>query len=74
MCPRHVVGLSDIGKTMMVEFKRRDTLGGGLSIEVRNDGLIVGHIRKRPDTGAFRYFRGESNDLSAVYPIVISKQ
>jgi hypothetical protein len=51
----------------MVEFTRRDTLGAGFSIEVRNLGILVGHIRKRPDAGAFRYYRGPSNELTPTY-------
>jgi hypothetical protein len=49
----------------MVEFKRQDTLGGGFSIQVLNHGILAGHIRKRPDTGAFAYYRGAHNELTA---------
>jgi hypothetical protein len=48
----------------MVEFNRQDTLGGGFSIQVVNHGMLAGHIRKRPDTGAFRYYRGVHNELT----------
>ena len=51
----------------MVAFKRQDTLGGGFSIDVLNHEMLVGHIRKQPDTGAFRYYRGVQNDLTAAY-------
>jgi hypothetical protein len=48
----------------MVEFERRDTLGGGFTIDVLNQRMLAGQIRKRPDTGAFRYYRGVHNQLT----------
>jgi hypothetical protein len=51
----------------MAEFTRPDTLGAGFSVEVRNLGVVVHHIRKRPDTGVFRYYRGEHNELTPTY-------
>lgn len=52
---------------MTVEFEEKQTLGGGWSIEVRSNHVLLGHIRRRPDTGAFRYYRGAHNDLTATY-------
>ena len=51
----------------MVEFDRRDTLGGGFTIDVLSHRLLAGQIRKRPDTGAFRYYRGAHNQLTPAY-------
>jgi hypothetical protein len=48
----------------MVEFNIRDNLGGSFSIDVLNHGMLAGHIRKRPDTGASRYYRGVHNELT----------
>ena len=48
-----------------IEFKRRDTLGGGFGIEVTKGSIVIGHIGKRPDTGAFRYWRGQTAALGA---------
>lgn len=52
---------------MPMEFREKQTLGGGWSLEVRQPGVLLGHIRKRPDTGAYRYFRGPHNELTATY-------
>lgn len=52
---------------MGLEFKKNETLGGGWSLEVRRAGFLVGHIRKRPDTSAYCYFRGSDNILSPSY-------
>ncbi len=49
---------------MAVEFKEKSTLGGGRSIEVLHSGMgTVGHIRKHPRTGEYRYYAGPSNIL-----------
>ena len=48
-----------------VEFVEKSTLGGGWSLEVKRSGVLVGHVRRRPDTGAYRYFRGPHNQLTA---------
>ena len=49
----------------MIEYREIQTLGGGWSVEVRKSGALLGHIRKRPDTGAFAYYRGAANVLTA---------
>ena len=48
-----------------LKFIEKSTLGGGWSVEVRRSGILLGHIRRRPDTGAYRYFRGPHNELTA---------
>ncbi len=52
---------------MTIDFKEKETLGGGWSLEVRRSGILLGHIRQRPDTGAYRYFRGPHNELTPSY-------
>jgi hypothetical protein len=52
----------------MVEFKSSDTLGPGLfCVDVLNDGVRVGHIRRQLATGAFRYYRGASYELTMAF-------
>lgn len=48
---------------MPVEFKTRETLGAGWSLEVIAGGSIQGHIRKLP-SGSYVYFRGLSNMMN----------
>jgi len=45
-----------------IEFRQLDNAGTGFGIEVIRRGFVVGHIGKRPDTGAFRYWRGWRGD------------
>jgi hypothetical protein len=52
---------------MNLEFIEKNTLGGGWSLEVRRSAILLGHIRRRPDTGAYRYFRGPHNELTPCY-------
>ena len=52
---------------MAIEFKENSTLGDGWSLEVKRGISLLGHIRRRPDTGTFRYFRGPHNELSPSY-------
>jgi hypothetical protein len=53
---------------MMVEFKSSDRLGPGLfCIDVLNDGVRVGHIRRQLATGAFRYYRGANYELAMTF-------
>jgi len=52
---------------MTIEFKEKNTLGGGWSLEVKRGPSLLGHIRRRPDTGTFRYFRGSQNQLTPSY-------
>jgi hypothetical protein len=51
----------------MVEFKSRQTLRGGLWIEVHRSGVLIGHIRMSIDRATFRYFRGSCNELAPSY-------
>lgn len=52
---------------MAIEFKETSTLGDGWSLEVKHALSLLGHLRRRPDTGAFHYFRGPYNELSPSY-------
>lgn len=52
---------------MSVTFKEKCTLGGGWSLEVSTADILRGHIRRRPDTGAYRYFRGPVNELNHAF-------
>jgi hypothetical protein len=50
---------------MHLTFKEHTVLGAW-SIEVRRDGVVLGRIRRRPDTGAYRYFHGAINELTPI--------
>ena len=52
---------------MSVTYIEKSTLGMGWSLEVIDGLVVVGHIRRRPDTKAFRYFRGQDNELNPTY-------
>lgn len=41
-------------------FKLWETRRGAFGVEVIRDGLFVGHIGRRLETGAFRYWRGRT--------------
>lgn len=46
---------------MTVDYKDKNTLGGGWSLEVLRAGVLVGHIRK---PGLYQYFAGPHNELT----------
>ena len=49
---------------MKIEFKEKQTLGGGWSLEVWKAPAVIGHIRKSASTGRYRYFNGPQNELT----------
>ena len=49
---------------MKLEYREKETLGGGWSIEVCRAGIPLGHIRRNPVTGDYRYFNGMANELT----------
>lgn len=50
---------------MTMEFKEKETLGLDWSLEVRRSGILIGHIRKHPTSGIYRYFDGPRNELTS---------
>jgi hypothetical protein len=46
---------------MKIEFKEKQTLGGGWSLEVWKVSAIIGHIRKHGYSGGDSYFHGPNN-------------
>jgi hypothetical protein len=52
---------------MTVKFGKRETRGGGWSLEVRRSGQLIGHIHRGPDSDVYRYFRSADNELTPAY-------
>jgi hypothetical protein len=52
----------------MLEFKASDSLGSGMfCLDVLNNGVVVGQIRRRLATGLFRYYRAAPSELTMTY-------
>lgn len=52
----------------MLEFEASDSLGGGMfCLDVLNDGIVIGQIRRRLATGLFRYYRAAHSELMITY-------
>jgi hypothetical protein len=47
----------------MIEFKEQNLLGGW-SIEVLNNRMLIGHIRKHGQDNTFLYYSGPHNKLN----------
>ena len=53
---------------MTLRFEQKSTLGFGWELKVLDGAITKGFIRKRPDTGAFCYFRGTSfTNINSTY-------
>ena len=52
---------------MEIEFVEKSTLGLPWYLEVRRQGVVLGRVLRRPDTGAYRYYIGTENQLNHEY-------
>ena len=50
-----------------MKFEEKTMLGRGSFIEVSRQNIRLGYIRRRPDTGAYCYFRGTNNVVNSTF-------